>query len=321
MISTIIDSCAGRNNVPCCIIAQPIGKFPDEIASTSSTNSKFDMVNNLCKSNCKDINDPTITATYNSGTKYPAYLLVPFQGCGGDCSSTFADCFNSNPDIQKFINNFNLYTNCKTSSGDPIPVPAGAENIKLLSDNKWNMSQSIEQAYYNNNDATFAVSDQSQNGRNIITARSTSKNSGHINYCSGKNMHFDVQTVSGYPFWCNLSCNGDPDNSINLTSSDGKSRGGNITDGTMVRYMLVPGNIFGNFDILANGGTMPKYPLPTNVCPDSGGGDGGNSKCGKTWDDPNMCKFNKSCSDDSNCTAEMPHCFAGIVCPTTPKTK
>jgi len=298
MLSTIIDSCAGRNNVPCCIIAQPISKFPDEISPTSSTNSNFDMINNLCKTNCKDINDSSITATYNNGTKYPAYLLVPFQGCGGDCNTTFPDCFNSTPDIQTLIQNFNLYTNCKTSSGGPIPVPSGAENIKKLSDNKWKMSTAIENSYYNSNDATFAISDKSQYGRDITDAAKTSQNPGRINYCSGKNMHFDVQTVSGYPFWCNLSCNGDPENSINLTSSDGKSRGGDITNGTIVRYMLVPGNIFGNFDILANGGNMPKLPLPTNVCP--GGGGGGNNHCGLSWNDPNLCK-NPTCSSIDDC--------------------
>ena len=208
-----------------------------------------------------------------------------------------------------------LYTNCKTSSGEPIPVPAGAENIKLLSDNKWKMSQSIEQSYYNSNDATFAISAQSQNGRNIISAKIASKNEGYINYCSGKNMHFDVQTISGYPFWCNLSCNGDPNNSINLTSADGKSRGGDITNGTIVRYMLVPGNIFGNFDILANGGNMPSIPLPTNVCPSSGSG---GNYCGDSWNDPKLCT-NKPCNSKDDCTSSQ-NCFPG-TCPTTPKTK
>ena len=86
-ISTVINSCNGTNDVPCCLIVQPIGKFPDEIrpVSSPSTNSIFDMVNNLCKTNCMDISDPNITATYNNGTKYPAYFLIPFQGCGGFC--------------------------------------------------------------------------------------------------------------------------------------------------------------------------------------------------------------------------------------------
>ena len=321
-ISTVINSCNGTNDVPCCLIVQPIGKFPDEIrpVSSSSTNSIFDMVNNLCKTNCMDISDPNITATYNNGTKYPAYFLIPFQGCGGFCylpptpptppptpPPSWPDCFNSSSDINALVNNFNYYTNCKNSDGTPIHVPINSKQIKWMSDNKWLMNSTIEQSFYNDNNATFAISDASSNGRNITGAANTSKTKSKINYCSGKNMHFDVQTVSGLPFWCNLNNGiGDKNNSINLTESDGSSRGGDISNGTMVRYMFVRGNIFGNFNILADGGNMPSFPLPTNVCPGSGGG--GSGKCGKSYSDPNICK-QPSCDDDTNCPKEFPHCY------------
>jgi len=326
-ISTVINSCNGTNDVPCCLIVQPIGKFPDEIlpVKSSSTNSIFDMVNNLCTTNCMDISDPNITATYNNGNKYPAYFLIPFQGCGGFCylpptpsgpiptptpppPPSWPDCFNSSSDVNALVNNFNYYTNCKQSDGNPIPVPINSKQIKWMSDNKWLMNSTIEQSFYNDNDATFAISDASSNGRNIVGAANTSKTKKRINYCSGKNMHFDVQTVSGLPFWCNLNNGiGDVNNSINLTSSDGSSRGGDISNGTMVRYMFVRGNIFGNFNILADGGNMPPLPLPTNVCPGSGGG-GGSGKCGKTYGDPNICK-QPSCVDDTNCPTEFPNCY------------
>ena len=97
-ISTVINSCNGTNPVPCCFIIQPINKFPSEIApvSLSNTNSIFDTINNICNNNCTDINDTSITATYNNKqSKFPAYFIVPAQGCGGDCSTEFPDCWNS----------------------------------------------------------------------------------------------------------------------------------------------------------------------------------------------------------------------------------
>lgn len=323
MVATIIDSCNGKNNVPCCIIVQPINKYPTEIASTTSTNSKFNMINNLCTTKCTNINDPNIVATYNKGSKFPAYLLVPFQGCGGDCSKEFPDCFNSCADNQKLVNNLNYYTSC-----NPKPSPgAGCQQIKWMSDNNWNMSASIEQQFYNNNNATFAVSELTKNGTNINSAIASSKNPGHINYCSGKNMHFDVQRWSNYtnvnPYWCDLLVNNmaDLDNSIALPSPAGVDsqgntiRGGNVSN-TMVRYMLVPGSIFGAFDIMATGGSYipPKYPLPTPACGSGGGGGGGSTnRCGdgKTWD--NLCP-NPTCLLNSDCPPNLPNCYGNIKC-------
>ena len=71
--------------------------------------------------------------------------------------------------------------------------------------------------------------------------------------------------------------------------------------------MLVPGNIFGNFNILDSASSMPPSPLPTNVCPGSGGG-GGSGKCGKNWDDPNICN-QPSCADNTNCNTDYPNCY------------
>jgi hypothetical protein len=332
MIKTVVDSCAGRNDVPCCIIVQLINKYPSEIAPSNSTNKNFDMVNNLCSSNCSDINDKNIVATYNNGTKFPAYLLVPFQGCGGDCSIAYPDCYNRCPDIQKYVANFNYYTECKNSDGTSIIPPNGCKEIKWMSDNDWKMNSSIEQQYYNNNDATFAISDQTEMGENINTAKSSSKNPNHINYCSGKNMHFDVQrflpssSSSTNPFWCDLLVNNmaDPNNSISLPSPfiyNGKPfRGGDVSN-TIVRYMLVKGNIFGNFDILATvdatGATYPQ--LPSTLPPPSCGGSGSVSYCGISYDDPNLCK-NPVCVDNtpSNCPAGygFVNCFSNDSCPT-----
>jgi hypothetical protein len=294
-LATVIDSCAGRNNIPCCILVQPINKYPDEIKPTPSTNSAFPMVNNLCTKNsdCMSINDPNITATYNSGTKYPAYLLVPFQGCGGDCSTLFPDCFNSCPDVQNVVANLNYYTQCGKTPAN------GCQQIKWLSDNNWIMTPEIEQQFYSNKNAFFAISEKSLNGRNMTAAAASSPNNGHINYCSGKNMHFDVQLLDGAnPYWCNLAVSADPNNSISLPSNGSSTRGGPI-DNTIVRYMLVPGNIFGNFNILADGDNPPKYPLPTPGC---GGASGGSNRCGTGDWSKSICP-NPTCSQTSDCTS------------------
>ena len=321
-ISTVIDSCSGKNPVPCCIIVQPINKFPSEIAPSKSTNANFD-INNLCTTNCTDINDPSITATYNGGTKFPAYLLVPFQGCGGDCSKEFPDCFNSCPDVWNLVDNMNYYTTCKNNAGGPIVPAKGCEQNKWLSDNNWKMNDVIEQEFYDANNATFAVSKDSVYGSDMYSAIEKSKNAGHLNYCSGKNMHFDVQRWSNYatvnPFWCDLlqNCQADPANSISLPSNAANSaRGGNVGN-TMVRYMLVPGNIFGNFDILADGGKMPSYPLPPPSCGSGGGGGGGGgqNRCGNGTD-WNLCG-NATCSTDSDCSSvnsAYPKCYYSPDC-------
>ena len=305
-LTTVINSCNGTNPVPCCLIIQPIGKFPDEIAPT---NSPFNMVNGLCTSNCTDINDPNIVATYNNhANKFPAYFVVPYEGCGGNCSDTDplnADCFNECSDIQHIVANFNYY-NCKDSNGNsPTPPPGVCQTIQWMSNNNFNMTPEIEQKFYDANYDVFSISSQTNNGRNI-----DAKKTNFVNYCSGKNMHIDVMVLNntgGAPYWCDLNnSQGDNDNSISLPSNGGANRGGDLTN-TMVRYMLVPGNIFGNFNILDSASSMPPFPLPTNVCPGSGGG-GGSGKCGKNWDDPNICK-QPSCADNTNCTTDFPNCY------------
>ena len=159
-----------------------------------------------------------------------------------------------------------------------------------MSSNNYNMTPQIEQKFYDKNYDVFSISSQTDYGRNI-----NAKNTDFVNYCSGKNMHIDVMVLNntgGDPYWCALNnCEGDDDNSIRLPSNGRKKRGGNITN-TMVRYMLVPGNIFGNFNILSSDSSMPKLPIPTNVCPPSGGGSG---RCSITANDPGICNQKKMC--------------------------
>ena len=47
--------------------------------------------------NPRDISDinGNIGATAGNNSEYPSYLIIPFEGCGGDCKAPAADCFNS----------------------------------------------------------------------------------------------------------------------------------------------------------------------------------------------------------------------------------
>ena len=165
------------------------------------------------------------------------------------------------------------------------------------------MSTEIEQKFADKNYDAFSISAKTQNGRNInnITTK-------YANYCSGKNMHIDVMVLNntgGNPYWCDLNdSQGDIDNSISLPSNGGKKRGGDLTN-TMVRYMLVPGNIFGNFNILDSTSSMPPMPLPTNVCP---GGGGSSGRCSNSGNDPNICS-QKKCGYPEDCKGTgFPNC-------------
>ena len=333
-LNAVIDSCAGKNNMSCCAIVQPINRFPDEIAppTLDATNSSFPMIDKLCSSNCMDINNPDITATYNNGTKYPAYLLVPFMGCGGDCNHNSpgpADCFNGCSNIQKVAANFNYFTECAGVSPDN-----SCKQIKWMSDNGWVMNSNIENNFINNSDIMFAISNKTDNGRNLDAANGLptcldgftptptcpagkdNLNKGRINYCSGKNMHFDVERYdptrdNQNPYWHDLPP-GDLDNSISLpSSSNNKHRGGSIMN-TIVRYALVPGNIFGNFNVLADGTAKPIYPAPTPACPSS---KGGSSRCGINYNDAALCKTT-TCSTNDDCPASHPKltCYADVPC-------
>ena len=305
-LSAVINSCNGTAPTKCCLIIQPINKFPTEIGPTTSTNSTFDMVNNLCSgTSCTDINDTNITATYNNGSKYPAYLVIPYEGCGGNCIGA-NDCVNNCSDVVNIVSNFNYYQNCKDSNGNLPPVPTDVcQSFDYISQGNFKMTSAIEQQYYTAGYDPFAISTQTQNGLNMLGA--INANEKFVNYCSGKNMHIDL--ISGIsqipPLWSNLGDGvGDSNNSITLPSNGLEPRGGNI-DTTMVRYMLVPGNIFGNFNILAAGTTIPS-PIPTNVCP--GGGGGGGGKCSVQGDDANICN-QPACAYPQDCTnPELPNC-------------
>jgi len=73
-------SAVGNSTVKACFLAQPIRVPPANINGTTDIGS-------FCTDNCIDINDDNIAATYGNGSmaqQFPKYLIMPFEGCGGD---------------------------------------------------------------------------------------------------------------------------------------------------------------------------------------------------------------------------------------------
>jgi len=315
-VTTVINSCNGIDPIPCCFIIQPIKYLPSQIKTVSEyqANSKFPMVNNdefisAYPSNNPfpanqypiDINSDDIVALDANGNPFPAYFIVPTQGCGGNGSNTIPDCWNDcTESATVLLNNF-LYYECTP----PPTVPSSCVQIKLVADNNYIMTQDIENQYYNYPGpqgpfCNFAVSASTKNGLNMQAGENPNVELSHINYCSGKNMHFDIQAFDNTnpgnaitPYWTN-TIGGSPTNSISLPST-GSYLGGNM-NGTMVRYMIVPGNTFGSF-VAGEVMTQPSSTPPPPSC----GGGSGSSRCGTSYNDPLNCN-NCPCGSDSDCT-------------------
>ena len=147
-VDSVINSCNGKNDISCCFIVQPISKFPTEIDNNNSS-SAFPQVKNMAcsQSSCLSVNSAEIVAKDLQGKPLPAFLIVPFQGCGGNCSPQYADCINSCSQVQDFVANFD-YTKC-----DGIKVGAGCDEINWLTENDWKVTSDVEQKFYDNKDA------------------------------------------------------------------------------------------------------------------------------------------------------------------------
>ena len=121
MLTDVINSCNGTNSKACCLIVQPISKYPAQIIGQDDQDSKaFPMLQNISAqctnfkgAQCNiDINSD-IVASHDNGKKFPAYFIVPNEGCGGNCAAPDADCYNSCSDIFGIVENMFYYQNCK----------------------------------------------------------------------------------------------------------------------------------------------------------------------------------------------------------------
>jgi hypothetical protein len=176
------------------------------------------------------------------------------------------------------------------------------------------MSAEIEKQFYDANDATFAISNETENGINMVKALPSSGYPNNINYCSGKNMHFDIQRNNDgplLPYWTEIGTS-DPSNVIVLPSTGKPNVAPADISNTMLRYMVVPGNIFGNFNVWDETTPPPADKIPKPGC----GGSSTGGVCGAINPDwsKTLCN-NPKCGSDSDCKDQtMPKCY-NIPCP------
>lgn len=243
-IQQTVDSGNGKITDKVCYLIQPINKYPDQISGT--TDPLYVNSANLCdptKGPCTDINDDSIVAVDGNGQPYPSYLVPIFEGCGGDgnpASGTGADVINdciesSGNDIHGITCQWGLFTG---------PLCAGAK--VLYNDGNWGWNDTLQQDFEKYS-AVLAITPETDYGRQITEAvAKAGLPTNHTNFCSGKNMHFDMAITT--PYWENR-----PKGNIAYTTADS-----NI----MVRYKPVPCNYGGNFDM-----NLPDSP--DQFCPEN----------------------------------------------------
>eukprot|EP01135_Chromosphaera_perkinsii_P010493 Nk52_evm3s2152 gene=Nk52_evmTU3s2152 len=183
------------SGVKACYLAQPISAYPGQISKTNDGAPLF------CKGDaeCVDINSPDIAAKDGSGKAFPAYLIVPFEGCGGDCKEgtpAHPDCFNTCAGAS-FVNAIE----CAFDKTSNVPQ-CGAMNA-LYANGSWAWNSQVERDFMEFSN-TLAISSVTDYGKEMSGA-----GGGHVNWCSGQNMHFDVGLDRGFWQWINENGMGD----------------------------------------------------------------------------------------------------------------
>jgi hypothetical protein len=289
LIASIVNSTNPSSGSPekVCYLVQPLCKFPKDILN-------IDTAKKTTSTNTTALNSPDSVATFKdpkTGQEYfsPAFLVVPYEGCGGDGNKTYPDCANSCDNIQNYIKDFTYFN--KTTCSDKTQVDPSCQALCYLAkgDNPsgaWNINpfydkSVVQQALYDRpvtkekfaalepQYAFFGVTDLTDWGTNIPNIKNVSPFAGRINYCSGANMHFDM--AEDAPLWVQAAQNGL--NYGRMSSLTGDSNSINTT----VRWVSVPGNILGNFKV-DDANICPAQGTWNLQCP-SGYSNGGNYEC------------------------------------------
>lgn len=286
-IDSVVSSAAGTSSDKSCLLIQPVNAFPDQI--TGSTDPMFPSAN-MCdptKSKCTDLNDPSLAAVDGTGKPYPSYLIVPYEGCGGNCKTTPG----SGPDcVNDCITGNDAVAGVECEWGKLQNATCGA--AKIMYDNgNWGWNDTIKSNLLQYSDVV-AISPETNYGRNI---QNVIDNLGedHANFCTGQNMHVDVALT--VPYWENLT-----KGNIATTTADS-----NI----VVRYKRVPCNYYGNVDI--NAPPSKDTPCPEGYYPISIGG-----SCSTTTLNPGDPKWpNSQLADQACCLsgAGSVKCYSGQV--------
>ena len=274
LINSIIDSATGKTADKSCYLVQPISKYPDEITGLSDGTD-------MCQGkNCIDINDNSIVAKMKlkDGTvkDYSPYLIVPYEGCGGDCNKSIPDCFNGCQKIQDFVSNFNV--NLTDPTCEAINILSNPDTNKHKT---WLFDDKTKQQMTDAKFDPVSISADSKFGREVNNLIPKSYNS-HVNWCSEQNMHFDI--AQDTPLWISDLPDG-------ATSDIAQT---NAISNIILRYKKVPCNILGNFD-----------PSDTPVC-FSGGWEGAtDANCNPDAQyDGNLSKVCNPPSDTPRCCCE-----------------
>jgi hypothetical protein len=203
---------------PACFLAQPINVLANKIKGNTDETQSF------CDgSDCIDINDDKIAATQSNGQPYPKYLIMPFEGCGGDGKGNIPDlsnsCFGapglSSTQLISYLNDGNY--------ADANTVPQCAGMYALWDNGKWDWNDNVKNNFLKYS-MPLGVSKESEYGKKSGTQ--------HLNWCSGQNMHFDIGMDT--PLWEDLGMG-------NIAQTNAPS---NI----MMRYKRVPCDAYGKID-------------------------------------------------------------------------
>lgn len=185
-IQAIIDSARGSNTLstPCYEI-EPIIHFGNTIQGPGCAGSS-----------CIPIN-ASIGATTSTQTPYGTFLIIPYEGCGGDGklksqgpTATSFDVFNSCDMVQ------NLVATCQpVASSDPHCAIAN-----IMAHNNW--TPALYQTAVNSMNVYPPAAGTLTNFGSNASAVSSTTPDGRFDYCTGENMHFDMaQTI---PLWQSL---------------------------------------------------------------------------------------------------------------------
>jgi hypothetical protein len=216
-----------------CYMIQPINCSPHEIT---------------------DINDDNIAATVTkNGTKqkFPEYLIIPFEGCGGNCiGADCSDCFNKCYGSTNYDTKNAIFGDFCSDTGDCSNNPQCNFMNTLKKNGKLKEQYKYTGTLDNSFDKTKSgVDSYSIDFINKLTSTATpcmsnifavdpttgyhTDEKGTANWCSGNNMHFDMAMTC--PYWM-FFANGDL----------GDIQTTNAASNIFVRWKRVPCNIYGN---------------------------------------------------------------------------
>lgn len=224
-----------------CYLVEPINDYPDHLTPTDPNNI------NLCTQGCTAINSPALKI---DGVQ--PVLVVPYEGCGGDGTRvapalSIPDCTNTCPQVQDVLvanlaGDHQLWTDhCHTEQLYADLTPAGglinatcaclaiqAKNNYVFNPNtKPTIGDQMRAAHFPGPAVTAATN----YGRTIPDTYTVN---GHVNYCMGENLHFDIAALT-WPW------TGQPD--IAYIPQ------GTASTQSIVRYQKVPCNFYGNLDL------------------------------------------------------------------------